>query len=582
MPEIANESLVDYYPIELLEPCATNPRQNVGDITELAETIGRMGVLQPLLIRQHPTTQDRWEVISGHRRLAAARHAGLTQVPCRACGCTDEQVAEIQIVENLQRADLSPVEEAAGYRRLAEDFGQSAEQIAGRVGKSRAYVYAKLKLLALSEEGLAALAAGHITESVALMLARIPGDRLQAKALAKLTQVTYGREAGEPMPFRLAKELLHREFTTDLRSAIWRLDDDTLVEGAGSCQACPKRSGNNRDEYPDVSDERVCMDPTCYASKRDAQLARLLEQAEKKGKVVPEKEASRALALSGGLKTWSTDFVELSAKPEGSDKTWAQLAKAHGIDVEREVIVDTRQGKNLLVARGDQLRAALVAAGALDPHKLNMEDADDGQDAFEEQADAFESANQAIAASALERLVQTPVVWRSVAQAALRTPARVQMKIAEVAGLPDIMEHAAGWGTGARGMAGAAPDLQSLHRLIAAAAIVSDMRGRLDEDASDERSCVYVFRSEVFDAACAEAGIDVVAERARIVAERAAVAPDPSVAAHATEPTAPEKTKRSRKTKTPRGETNTRGDDTTNTPSEVGCADGETEGGADA
>ena len=110
-PEKLQESLVDYFPIDKLHPSPTNPREAIGDVSELATSIARMGVLQPILIR--PARQaGEFEVISGHRRLVAAAEAGLEQVPCRLCEVNDEQVAEIQIVENLIVARGEQIKEA--------------------------------------------------------------------------------------------------------------------------------------------------------------------------------------------------------------------------------------------------------------------------------------------------------------------------------------------------------------------------------------------------------------------------------------------------------------------------------------
>jgi ParB/RepB/Spo0J family partition protein len=567
-PEPLQDSLVDYFPIDKIHPSPTNPRDAIGDVSDLAASIARMGVLQPILIRPDPFYEGDYEVISGHRRLVAATQAGLEQVPCRLCEVNDEQVAEIQIVENLQRKDLSPMEEARGYQRLQTEFSHSAEQIAERVGKSRAYVYAKLKLLALHQAGRDALAAGQISESIALLVARIPGEDLQAKAIDKLTEEDYRRDAEtEPMSFRQAKEVIRRDFTTDLRSAIWKLDDETLVAEVGACWTCPKRSGNSPEAYPDVDDDRTCMDPSCYSVKREAMLARLIEQAEKKGKVVSEKEAQRNLGY-GGL-AWNSDFVELSAKPAGSEKTWAQLAKANGIEVEREVIVDARKGKTLVVARGEQLKEALTQKGVQLGESSDGDDDDDETDAFEVQAEAFRKANHSIAASSITLLYGCSAVWRAVARSMLMGPAAKQMQIAQLACIPEVVEHATGWQTGAKDMVEAVQDAAMLRRLIAAAVLLDQLGGRINDEECDLALDQYVFHSPEFDATCAEVGIDAPAMRAQILSKPAAEpVPDPSDAAQAAdqtaEPASPAKPKRARKGKAAAREA---------TPEQVGSAD---------
>jgi ParB/RepB/Spo0J family partition protein len=546
-PEPLQESLVDYFPIDKLHPCPTNPRHDVGDVAELAASIARMGMLQPILIRTSAVTEGEYQVISGHRRLAAATMAGLEQVPCRLCDCNDEQVAEIQIVENLQRKDLTPLQEAAGYERLMNEFGHSAEQIGERVGKSRAYVYAKLKLLALHQAGRAALAAGQISESIALLVARIPSEALQAKAIKALTSDDYRRDSKtESMSFREAKRILQNGFTTDLRKAIWSLDDDTLVAEAGSCNACPKRSGNSPEDYPDVTDPRICMDPTCYAVKREAKLAILEEQAEKKGKVVPAKEAAAALySLNSPYR--HCDFVELSSKPPGQDTTWNQLARQHGIEIEREIIVDKERGKTIAVARSDQLKAALAEKGVTVQHSWERED-DDGDDAFEVAKAAFYRANAKIMAADMEALCKAPSIWLDIAERVLMMPAERQLNLLVNAGLEALAEHATGWNEGARRIT-AAVEPDAVQRLIVAAQLENMAVGQCDgEDDDDAR---FVFVSPEFDAACAEVGINAPLERSMIL--EPAAPPDPSDAAQAAdqtaEPAVPAKPKRARKAK---------------------------------
>jgi len=247
-----------------------------------------------------------------------------------------------------------------------------------------------------------------------------------------------------------------------------------------------------------------------------------MEQAEKKGKVVPETVAQRNLGYSGLV--YNSDFVELSAKAPGGDRTWAQLAKSAGIEVEREVIVDTRNGKNLIVARGEQLKEALRAAGvpAVDP--LDRDD-DDADTPFDTQFDAYERANRSIAAASIDKLIDSPAVWAAVAEKMLVVHAREQMEIAHMACLPEVVEYATGWQTGAREMVEAVKDPRMLRRLIAAAALID------------------------------KAGIDAPAMRARMLAAPAAEpVPDPSEAAQAAdqtaEPAAPAKPKRARKAKT--------------------------------
>jgi len=573
-PEPNLNNLVQSFPPDLLRPCATNPRQVIERLHEMADSIARVGILQPLLIRRHPTEGGVYEIVSGHRRFAGAQRAAeqlgkpIESLPCRLVDLTDEQVCEIQIVENLQREDLAPMDEANGYLRLVSEFRQTVDEIAERVGKSKAYVYAKLKLCALNDSARMALQLGQITESIGVLIARIP-DPLQDKAVKALTEEDYRRDVKtESMSFRQAARLLRERFTTDLRKAGWSLDDQTLVDDIGACNQCPKMAKNNPDEYPDITDGRTCMDPTCFAEKRAAYERKLEAQALQKAdtKLKPS-QVREVLDCTGHVRP-SSGLVVLNQKPEGSTKTWNQLAKSAGVEIETIAIVDKERGKVLVAARGEQLREALEAKG------LKVEDKPQAgltrEDTFDEQRDSFDAANEAIAAIAISQLVDAPTVWRTVAFKMINAPKALQMKIAQAAGLPELVEYAEGWQQGARQMIEAVSDPMMLRRLIAAAALVEDMRAELDDEASDEEADAWVFQSPEFDRACAEVRIDAPAERARILAERAApeaTAEDVTEPEPAPEQAAPAKAKRVRAKKQKASD-----------PTDIGSADAQGEG----
>jgi ParB family chromosome partitioning protein len=124
------------------------PRTNLGDLAHLIESIEKHGILEPLLVRRR---NNLYELISGERRFHAAMHAGLTEVPCIEIDVHDDLALEIALVENLQRQDLNPFEEAEGFRTLAEKYGYTHEQIATAVGRSRVTVTEAIKILEIPE-----------------------------------------------------------------------------------------------------------------------------------------------------------------------------------------------------------------------------------------------------------------------------------------------------------------------------------------------------------------------------------------------------------------------------------------------
>lgn len=150
-------------PIEFLSRNPDQPRQifNPDTIEELADSIRTKGLLQPILVR--PMGGDNYEIVAGERRWRAAQKAKLHDVPVIIRELTDEEAAEIALIENVQRVDLNPVEEAHAYQRLADKFGRTQEQIAKTVGKSRSHVANIMRLLNLPRKALEGLATGAIT-----------------------------------------------------------------------------------------------------------------------------------------------------------------------------------------------------------------------------------------------------------------------------------------------------------------------------------------------------------------------------------------------------------------------------------
>ncbi|GJL90893.1 ParB/RepB/Spo0J family partition protein [Hyphococcus sp.] len=150
-------------PIEQLKPNADQPRRifDKDAIEELANSIAAKGMLQPILVR--PKQDGTYEIVAGERRWRAAQKAQLHNVPVVIRELTDEEAAEIALIENVQRVDLNPVEEAAAYARLSDVYGRTQEQIAKAVGKSRSHVANIMRLLNLPQKALDALAASHIS-----------------------------------------------------------------------------------------------------------------------------------------------------------------------------------------------------------------------------------------------------------------------------------------------------------------------------------------------------------------------------------------------------------------------------------
>jgi ParB family transcriptional regulator, chromosome partitioning protein len=171
-------------PLDQILPNPHQPRQdlNSDDLSELAASIREHGILQPLVVTKDAGV-DAYILIAGERRLRAARLAGLNTVPVIVRLASEQQRLELALIENIQRADLAPLETAEAYHKLSEDFGLSHEEISERVGKSRVTVTNTLRLLKLPEAARNALAKGQITEGHARALLQLLSPQAQAAVL---------------------------------------------------------------------------------------------------------------------------------------------------------------------------------------------------------------------------------------------------------------------------------------------------------------------------------------------------------------------------------------------------------------
>ncbi len=152
-------------PVDHLKPSPYQPRRHFNDdaFTALVGSIRDKGVLQPLLVRADPEAEGRFEIVAGERRWRAAQQAQLHEVPAVVKVLTDRDTLEVALVENLQREDLTPLEEAEAYRRLMEEFGHTQEVLAGAVGKSRSHIANMIRLLGLPEPVRRMLDEGQIS-----------------------------------------------------------------------------------------------------------------------------------------------------------------------------------------------------------------------------------------------------------------------------------------------------------------------------------------------------------------------------------------------------------------------------------
>ena len=196
---------LQYVPVEFVRPSRLQPRRRFdeGELRALAASIGDKGILQPLIVRPDPSVSGSYEIVAGERRWRAAQLAKLHQLPVLVRQLSDREVVEISLVENVQRENLTPLEEAEGYRRLIDDFGHGQGELAKVVGKSRSHVANTLRLLALPDVVKAMLDDGKLSAGHARALLAAPdpaalGRDIVARGLNVRQTESLARAAAHP------------------------------------------------------------------------------------------------------------------------------------------------------------------------------------------------------------------------------------------------------------------------------------------------------------------------------------------------------------------------------------------------
>ena len=268
-------------PLSQLNESKTNPRHLFEDaaLKELADSIRAQGVLSPLLVR--PLTENGFEIAFGARRYRAAQLADQETLPIRIKHMTDAEVIEAQLVENLVRAEIHPMEEAEGFAALLrlEEPKYSVEQIGARIGKSPVFVASRLKLLDLVPAAVDAFYANEIGVGHAILLAKLPAD-VQQQALPACFKEVYNGNSQKParilLPVRNLQFWIESNVLLVLKDAPFDKRDAQLVSTAGSCADCPKRTGHNKLLFGDDLGRQGdrCVDPKCYQSKIAAHVAK--------------------------------------------------------------------------------------------------------------------------------------------------------------------------------------------------------------------------------------------------------------------------------------------------------------------
>ena len=204
--DAAQAEPVTSLPVQKLEPNPLQPRKlfEEAELQDLADSISQHGVIQPLTVRAGENGY--YQIIAGERRWRAARLAGLRTVPVVVIEADDKTAMELALIENLQRQDLNPMEEAMGYKQLMEEYGLTQNEVAERVTKSRPAVANSLRLLTLPPSIAQLVTAGTISAGHGRALLALPSESLQEKAAAKITALNLSVRQTETMCKNMARE----------------------------------------------------------------------------------------------------------------------------------------------------------------------------------------------------------------------------------------------------------------------------------------------------------------------------------------------------------------------------------------
>jgi ParB family chromosome partitioning protein len=275
-------SSVQDIPLNRIQESKTNPRRTFDEtkLAELASNIRQHGVLQPILVRPLPGGEAGfYELVAGARRFRASKLAKRETIPATIRELTDTECLELQLIENLQRADVHELDEARGYAALMQlqPDTYTVETLAEKIGRSEKYVYARLRLMQLVEEAQQAFYSGKLTVAHAFEIARLtPEDQRRALAECfphhRTTTALLKDKKAEAVTVRQLREWIEREVHLDLTNAPFDTEDDQLLPAAGSCLRCTKRTGSNPLLFPEAIGPKksICTDRTCYRAKVEA------------------------------------------------------------------------------------------------------------------------------------------------------------------------------------------------------------------------------------------------------------------------------------------------------------------------
>ncbi len=365
----AAQQLAQFQLIDLtkLGESAFNPRKHFDEKkqAELNASVAAKGVLEPILVRPNGKV---FEVVAGARRyraaLAAMKGGGPKEVLCVVRELTDVEALEVAIIENVEREDISAMDEGDAYRELIK-LGRTVEDIVAKTGRSRTVVFRHMKLAELQGEARELVLTGKWSASIGELIARLPTEKAQQAAMKRLQEKQkYHTDGVAGIAYRTAKEILDDEFVLQLKAATFDVKADQLCPGVGPCAACPKRTHaeDNRAQFEDVKSD-TCLDEVCWNKKKSASFKLLQAEAEANGKKLVKEPKLLGQNYYGDKPTFTAAAAEKYSKPGDEvlgGKTWSDLLPG---EVPKVVVLDGKNKTHNLVDR----KAAIALLEEKDP-----------------------------------------------------------------------------------------------------------------------------------------------------------------------------------------------------------------------
>ncbi len=308
-----------------IQPSPDNPRKHFdeAELEELTASIRERGVEIPIAVLPAAAFGNH-TIIYGERRWRASQAAGKETIPALVLDISDERADEMRFNENHQRRNLTPLEEAAWFQRRINVYGKTVADIAAHSGYSPKTIAKRLRLNSLPDFTKDALNNEALCLGSALAIARLDSPAEMEKVTRTFVTNTYLGCDHDPQK---AARYIEREYFTRLAKAPFNVKDVTLIPEAGSCLACPKRTGNQSELFDDVKESDTCLDRKCYDNKCAAQLQRDLDKAEAKGLKILDAQEVKKIAPHGFVSAALNGYVALDQKPyqDNKDRTWKQL-----------------------------------------------------------------------------------------------------------------------------------------------------------------------------------------------------------------------------------------------------------------